>query len=178
MLMRVFACQAPRGSSMPDFMMSPFDRTKGKLQSIAAHEPGEVTGRIILPVSGWSAVWRGLFGGCPRCGEARLFMRFLKPIPYCPHCGQNWSHQQADDFPAYVSIFVTGHLLAPVIIGLTQHGNLSTTALLSIIMPIAIILMIGLLQPAKGGIIALQWWFGIHGFEKERAEPFIDEAEE
>jgi hypothetical protein len=29
--------------------------------------------------------------------------------------------------------------------------------------------MIGFLQPAKGAIIALQWWFGMHGFVKERS---------
>jgi uncharacterized protein (DUF983 family) len=29
-------------------------------------------------------------------------------------------------------------------------------------------MMLGMLQPAKGGVIALQWWFGMHGFVKER----------
>ena len=28
------------------------------------------------------------------------------------------------------------------------------------------ILIAALLQPAKGAIIALQWWMGLHGFEK------------
>jgi len=111
---------------------------------------------------------RGLRGRCPRCGEARLFRRFLKPVEHCARCDQDFTHQQADDFPAYVSIFLTGHLLAPLIIALVRGTNLSVPALLAIIMPLALILMIGLLQPAKGAIIAMQWWFGLHGFRKER----------
>ena len=104
-------------------------------------------------------------------------MRFLKPIPGCPQCGQDWTHQQADDFPAYVSILVTGHLMAPLIIFLTRDTELSATALAAIVLPLAVVLMVGLLQPAKGAIIALQWWFGMHGFHAERAEVISDEAE-
>jgi uncharacterized protein (DUF983 family) len=28
--------------------------------------------------------------------------------------------------------------------------------------------MLGLLQPAKGAVIAMQWWLGMHGFVRER----------
>jgi uncharacterized protein (DUF983 family) len=118
---------------------------------------------------------RGAHNRCPRCKEARLFLRFLKPIPHCPHCGQDWRHQQADDFPAYVSILVTGHLMAPLIIVLVRNAELSLSALIAIILPLALILLIGMLQPAKGAIIALQWWFGMHGFKKER--PALGEIE-
>ncbi len=64
--------------------------------------------RSCLPATAWVALLRGLRGQCPRCGKARLFARFLQPAPVCLHCKQDWKHQQADDFPAYVSIFVTG----------------------------------------------------------------------
>jgi uncharacterized protein (DUF983 family) len=115
---------------------------------------------------------RGARCCCPRCKDATLFRRFLKPRARCPSCGQDWSHQQADDFPAYVSILVTGHLMAPLIITLVRDAELSVPALLAIVLPLATALMIGLLQPAKGAIIALQWWFGMHGFVKER--PVVD----
>jgi uncharacterized protein (DUF983 family) len=111
---------------------------------------------------------RGARGRCPRCKEAKLFLRFLKPRARCPLCGQDWTHQQADDFPAYVSILITGHLMAPLIIALVRDAELSVAALVAIVLPVAMMLMIGLLQPAKGAIIALQWWFGMHGFRKER----------
>lgn len=154
-----------------------FDKARDEPTCIADHDLGSATGSIILPASGWAAIRRGLLGQCPRCGSARLFRRFLKPIPHCPQCGQNWTHQQADDFPAYVSILVTGHLMAPLIIALTRDTELSVSALMAIVLPLAIVLMIGLLQPAKGGIISLQWWFGMHGFNKERSAVGPDDAE-
>ncbi len=132
-------------------------------------DPNAQKARITLPASGWEAILRGLRGQCPRCGGARLFLRFLKLVAQCPHCGQDWTHQRADDFPAYVSILVTGHVMAPLIIALTKGTELPVSALMAIILPLAIVLIIGLLQPAKGGIISLQWWLGMHGFKKERS---------
>lgn len=162
---------------MPDFMVSPFDNLPVKPDPVPAHDPGSVPGSVALPSSGWEAIVRGLRARCPRCKEAKLFLRFLKPIPHCPHCGQDWTHQQADDFPAYVSILVTGHLMVPLIIALVRDAKLPVPWLLAIILPLALILMIGLLQPAKGAIIGLQWWFGMHGFLKERPDTIESEAE-
>jgi uncharacterized protein (DUF983 family) len=162
---------------MPSFMQSLFETKQAKPVALIVHEPRGVTGGITLPPSGWAAILRGLRGQCPRCGEGGLFLRFLKPIPRCPQCGQDWTHQQADDFPAYVSILVTGHLMVPLVIALTRDTALSVTALATIVMPLAIILMAGLLQPAKGAIIALQWWFGMHGFRMERAATVPDNDE-
>src|SRR3546814_3688420 len=104
-------------------------------------------------------------------------MRFLKPIPRCPQCAQDWTHQQADDFPAYVSILVTGHLMAPLIIALVRDADLSVPALMSVILPLAMTLMIGLLQPAKVAIIALQWCFGLHGFRNDLPGTVPDQSD-
>lgn len=153
---------------MPNFMQSPFDRPIVRKTPVpsADHVPEDAC--PALPAKGREAIVRGILGRCPRCNEARLFARFLKPVAHCPHCAQDWTRQQADDFPAYVSIFLTGHIMAPVIIALVQETALSLPALAAIIVPLMLALMIGLLQPAKGAIIALQWWFGMHGFQKER----------
>lgn len=153
---------------MPSFFRTPFDEVLTAVPLETVPEAQRTTSNADLPSSGWAALLRGLRGKCPRCGEARLFNHFLKPILSCPRCQQDWSHQQADDFPAYVSILLTGHLMAPLIIGLLRNTDLSAPILMAITMPVAILLMIGLLQPAKGGIIALQWWLGMHGFDIER----------
>ena len=152
---------------MPDFMVSPFDRPiTRKIPPPNDQDPeGE---DFALPSSGWEAMARGARGRCPRCNDAKLFHRFLKPMATCPRCRQDWTHQQADDFPAYVSILLTGHIMAPIIIALVQETALSLAALAAIIVSSMLILMIGILQPAKGATIALQWWFGMHGFVKER----------
>lgn len=153
---------------MPEFPVSPFDYNPPLPDPASSHEAGAKRANIILPASGWAAAWRGVRNHCARCNEARFFPRFLKPIAHCPVCGQDWTHQRADDFPAYVSILLTGHLMAPIIIALIKDFDLSEAALVAIIVPLAMALMIGLLQPAKGVIIALQWWLGMHGFKRER----------
>ena len=121
-----------------------------------------------LPASFWQTLWRGTLCRCPRCGEGKLFRKWLKPVDACATCGLDISGQRADDLPAYIGIFVTGHLLAPVIIALITGFALSAWMLLAIIIPVAIVMLIGLLQPSKGAVIALQWWNGMHGFRKER----------
>ena len=123
---------------------------------------------VDLPASLGAAAWRGLRGSCPRCGEAKLFRKWLKPVDTCPHCAQDWSVQQADDFPAYIGIFVVGHLLAPVVITMIGTFAMSAWAVLAIIVPVAVVMLIAMLQPVKGAVIAFLWWFGIGAFVKER----------
>lgn len=123
---------------------------------------------ISLPATFWQACARAIRCRCPRCGEARLFRRWLKPEERCPACLLDLTHQRADDFPSYIAILLTGHLLAPLIIMLSLDFDLSPAAMFAIIVPLALVLMLGLLQPAKGGVIAAQWWYGLHGFVRER----------
>lgn len=122
------------------------------------------TKRPNLPASLSAAILRGVKGQCPRCDEAKLFRAFLKPIAHCPACHQDWTHQQADDFPPYISIFLTGHLMAPLILYFGSESALPVWQAMAICLPIAALLMIAFLQPAKGGTVALQWWHGMHGF--------------
>jgi uncharacterized protein (DUF983 family) len=123
---------------------------------------------IVLPASFWQAVWRGVQCKCPRCGEAKLFRKWLKSVDACAACGQDWTHHRADDLPAYIAILVTGHLLAPILIALSLDFELSPLVILALTIPPAVILMLGMLQPAKGAVIAVQWWHGLNGFVKER----------
>jgi uncharacterized protein (DUF983 family) len=121
-----------------------------------------------LPLKWRESVLRGLRGDCPRCGEAPLFRKWLKPVDQCRVCGQDWSFERADDFPAYISIFVTGHLMAPLIIALIGEFGMSSWATLAVILPLAMVMMLGLLQPAKGAVLATMWWSGMGTFERER----------
>ncbi|BBC70870.1 conserved hypothetical protein [Altererythrobacter sp. B11] len=121
-----------------------------------------------LPHTLAAAALRGARGHCPRCGGPDLFRKWLKPVDRCRTCGQDWSLQSADDFPPYISIFVTGHLLAPLLILLILDVGLSAWATAAILLPLAAVLMLGILQPAKGAVMALQWWLGVSGFIRER----------
>ncbi len=118
----------------------------------------------ILPHSAWNAIGRGALGKCPRCGGTHLFAGGLKPVERCRMCGQNWTLHAADDFPPYIAILLTGHLMAPVIIGLGKVESLPEWAMMLIVLVLAGSLIAAILRPAKGGVIALQWWLGMQGF--------------
>jgi len=124
---------------------------------------------VTLPAGWLPALARGARGKCPRCGEAALFRKWLKPVDRCGHCRQDWSVQQADDFPAYIGIFVVGHLLAPVVIAMIS-GGMSAWLTLAIILPVAVVMLLVTLQPVKGAVIAFLWWQGIGAFKQERRE--------
>lgn len=131
---------------------------------------------IDLPTGWVPALLRGAKGRCPRCGEAALFRKWLKPVEACPHCRCDWSVQQADDFPAYIGIFVVGHLLAPVVITMIGTLGLSAWLTLAIILPVAVAMLLGMLQPVKGAVIGFLWWHGIGAFRQERrASPPAEE---
>ncbi|MFN4020266.1 MAG: DUF983 domain-containing protein [Erythrobacter sp.] len=124
--------------------------------------------QIDLPAGWVDALVRGAKCRCPRCGEAALFRQWLKPFERCPRCGQDWSVQQADDFPAYIGIFVVGHLLAPVVIAMIGSWGMSAWATLAIMLPVAVAMLLAMLQPTKGAVIGFLWWHGIGAFKQER----------
>lgn len=126
------------------------------------------TAEIALPAGWVAALVRGARCHCPRCGEAPLFRQWLKPVDTCAHCHQDWSVQQADDFPAYIGIFVVGHLLAPVIIFMIATLGLSAWVTLAVMLPVAVVMLIAMLQPTKGAVIAFLWWHGVGAFVQER----------
>lgn len=129
-----------------------------------------------LPATALQAAWRGASGRCPSCARTRLFARYLKPVDRCAACGQDWTHQRADDFPAYLAILITGHVLAPIVIALVGETDLPLGLLSGVILGLAVLLLGLLLQPSKGAVIAVQWWLGMHGFERP-ARPGKGEAD-
>ena len=110
------------------------------------------------------AIRRGLACRCPQCGEGHLFYRFLKVVPACEACHEDLSPQRADDLPAYIVLFITGH----IVIGLmmTVETNFDWPIWLhSVVWPLlTLIVSLGLIQPVKGAVIGLQWALRMHGF--------------
>ena len=120
------------------------------------------------------AMLRGFFGRCPHCGKGRLFGRFLKPVAACSACSEDYTAQRADDAPPYFTMVIVGHLLVPTMLAVQLTTNLSVTTHLLIWLPLATFLTIGLLQPVKGAIIALQWAIRMHGFDPHGDEPGVE----
>lgn len=115
-------------------------------------------------LSALQVAWRGMRNHCPACDHKPLFRRYLKPVERCASCGQDWTLHQADDFPAYIAIFISGHLLAPLLIAVGSRELLPMGVLALIAIIGALVFTIALLQPAKGAVIALQYHWQMHGF--------------
>ena len=60
--------------------------------------------------------WRGWARRCPACGEGALMDGYLTVRDACPACGTELHHHRADDGPAWATILITGHLMAPLML--------------------------------------------------------------
>ena len=115
----------------------------------------------------WQAMARGFTGRCPHCGQGKLFSRYLKVADECEACGEAYHHHRADDLPAYLVIFVVGHLVVGLFMGAEQLFELSTWGHLAIWVPVTIASCLLLIQPTKGAVVGLQWALRMHGFSGE-----------
>ena len=120
-------------------------------------------GRAPRPVG--PSMWRGFRCSCPSCGAPGLFRAYLKPVDNCHHCGEDMSHQRADDAPPYFTMVIVGHLIAPFMVAMAMSTELSNMTQLMIWLPLVLIMTLALLQPIKGATIALQWALYMHGFD-------------
>lgn len=111
---------------------------------------------------------RGLLGRCPACGEGRLFRAFVKVADACDKCGEPFHHHRADDFPAYLTIILVGHVIVPLAMYVEVAYMLNYWLHAAIWLPQVLALSLGLLQPLKGLIVAMQWHMGMHGFAEAK----------
>lgn len=117
------------------------------------------------------SIKRGLRGRCPHCGEGRLFRAFLKPVDHCAVCNENYTHQRADDLPAYLSIVLVGHIVVGGFMMTDLVWTVSNWVHLAIWTPITLLLALATIQPIKGAVIGLQWAARMHGFGGEEPKP-------
>ncbi|MEZ5771774.1 MAG: DUF983 domain-containing protein [Defluviimonas denitrificans] len=110
------------------------------------------------------AMLRGWRRRCPACGEGRMFEGYLKVRPTCPSCGEDLSHHRADDGPAYLTILIVGHLMAPLIMVAFVEFRPSPLVLASTFSAGCVALSLYLLPRLKGVIVGIQWAKRMHGF--------------
>jgi uncharacterized protein (DUF983 family) len=116
--------------------------------------------------SGSDAALKGFRCRCPKCGEGKLFRAYLKPVAACEACGESMEGQRSDDLPPYITIFIVGHVVVPLILANEMSANpwpLWVHA--AVWVPLTLILTILLMQPIKGAVIGMQWGLRLHGFD-------------
>lgn len=112
------------------------------------------------------AMIRGFVGRCPRCGRGKLFASYLKPVGECAACGEGLGHIRADDGPAWATILLVGHILAPFLLGVLPNNPWPDWILAAVIVPATLTLTLVLLPRMKGVFIGIIWRSGCVGSEK------------
>lgn len=110
------------------------------------------------------AMRRGFIGRCPNCGKGHLFSRLLTIIDQCPNCAEPLHHHRADDLPAYLNIFIVGHIVLGVVVILMRYDLLSMWAMIAVSLAAVILAAIVLMRPLKGMVVGSQWALRMHGF--------------
>ena len=101
---------------------------------------------------------------CPHCGKGPLLKGYLKVRDTCPVCGEELHHHRADDGPAYLTILIVGHVMAPFLkFGWTIFRP-DPLILATSISVGCVALSLYLLPRLKGAIVGLQWAKRMHGF--------------
>jgi uncharacterized protein (DUF983 family) len=116
------------------------------------------------------ALLRGWRRRCPNCGAGPMFSGYLKVRDACPVCSEDLHHHRADDGPAYLTILIVGHLLAPILL-FTFTKWRPEPMILAVGFTIGTVaLSLYLLPRLKGALVALQWAHRMHGFGQPQDE--------
>lgn len=114
------------------------------------------------------ALMRGWRRKCPNCGSGHMLKGYLKVTDTCSVCNEPLHHHRADDGPAYLTILIVGHLMAPVILWAFVEFRPDPLVLASVFSVGCVALSLYLLPRLKGVIVALQWAKRMHGFGAAR----------
>lgn len=104
---------------------------------------------------------------CPSCSAGPMMSGYLTVRDRCAVCGEHLYHHRADDGPAWATILITGHLMAPLMLwvyttfrpeGWVMAVGFSATFTL---------LALYLLPRFKGMFVGFQWARRMHGFGEE-----------
>ena len=118
------------------------------------------------------ALRRGLAERCPKCGKGHLFRAYLKVVDHCEACGEDLSHQRADDAPAYFTIVIVGHIIISGVVATEYVAPDSPFWIPALIWSgLALGASLLLLPRVKGALVALQWANRMHGFAAPARAP-------
>ena len=93
-----------------------------------------------------------------------MLRAYLKVRDACPHCGEPLHHARADDGPAYLTILVVGHVMAPILLWVYPVFRPSPLAMVAGFSVFTVALSLFLLPRFKGIIVAVQWAQRLGGF--------------
>lgn len=112
----------------------------------------------------WPALRKGLRRKCPNCGTGPMLCSYLKVRDTCTVCREELSHHRADDGPAYLTILIVGHIMAPLLHIAFVTFRPEPMVLFTVFAIGTVTLSLYLLPRLKGAVVAFQWARTMHGF--------------
>lgn len=113
------------------------------------------------------AMWRGLRGRCPACGEGHLFARYLKPVPGCSVCNEPLGHIRSDDAAPWLTILVVGHIVVPLMLAVERVSQWPEWVAMIVWPLVALALTLAVLPRSKGLLLSIIWATRAPGSETE-----------
>ena len=111
-----------------------------------------------------SALLHGWRRRCPCCGNGPMMSGYLTVRDHCAVCDTELHHHRADDGPAWATILIAGHIMAPVMLAVFTAYRPSAW-MMAVGFSIAITLLsLYLLPRLKGAFVGFQWARRMHGF--------------
>lgn len=110
------------------------------------------------------SLFRGWRRKCPNCGKGPILKSYLKVRDACPVCAEDLHHHKADDGPAYLTILIVGHIMAPALAWSFETFRPEPIVLATSFTIGCVALSLYLLPRLKGAIVAFQWAKRMHGF--------------
>lgn len=117
-----------------------------------------------------TALIRGWRRKCPNCGSGNLLRSYLKLHDECTVCSQDFTAARADDGPAYLTILIVGHLMAPLLHIVFVKFRPEPLVLFTVFAVGCVALSLYLLPRLKGAIVGFQWARRLFGFQQDGEE--------
>ena len=103
---------------------------------------------------------RGFNKICPQCAGSPIFKKYIKTYNKCKKCGLKLSDYKSDDGPAYITIFIVGHILIPIILLIEKYFSPPILSQMILWPIITIAMSLWLLPRIKGAFIGIQIFLG------------------
>lgn len=111
-----------------------------------------------------TSMWRGFKNKCPNCNETKLFEKLLTVKDKCEVCDEEYHHHRADDLPAYLNIFIVGHVVVGFALFMMRYKFLGVWETTFATAFLCVLVGVLLMRPLKGMVVGNQWSLRMHGF--------------